>query len=88
MTMIEMLAAYGIFIVSGAITMMFIIYIPAVQIVRRVEPNHPLMWPFATVFGGVGMFILFLLSGPMMLFVLARRDTFLENFIKGLLNDS
>jgi len=88
MTLNEILIAYLLFVLSGAVTMMLIIYFPAIKIIAQLAPNHPLMWPFATVFGGVGMFILFLLSGPMMLFVLARRDTFLENFIKGLLNDN
>ena len=87
MTMIEMLAAYGIFAVSGAITMIFIIYLPAVQIVRKLEPNHPLLNPIGCWAGGVIMFVIFLLSGPMMLLILARRDSFLENFIRGLLND-
>ena len=44
MTITEMLAAYGIFAVSGAITMIFIIYLPAIQIVRRLNPQHPLLW--------------------------------------------
>jgi len=87
MTITEMLAAYGIFAVSGAITMIFIIYLPAIQIVRKLEPNHPLLWPSATVIGGVIMFIIFLLSGPMMLLILARRDSFLESFLRGLIND-
>lgn len=82
-----MLAAYGIFAVSGAITMIFIIYLPAVQIVRKLEPNHPLLNPMATVIGGVIMFIIFLLSGPMMLLILVRRDSFLNSFLKGLIND-
>ena len=88
MTITEMLAAYGIFAVSGAITMIFIIYLPAIQIVRQIEPNHPLLWPIATVGGGMIMFIIFLLSGPMMLLILARRDSFLNSFLKGLLNDN
>ena len=88
MTITEMLAAYGIFAVSGAITMIFIIYIPAIQIVRKIEPNHPLLWPIATVGGGMIMFIIFLLSGPVMLLILARRDSFLNSFLKGLLNDN
>ena len=69
------------------VTMIWIIYVPAVQIIRRLQPEHPLLWPTATLLGGFIMFVIFLLSGPMMLFVLARRDSFLQNFLKGLLNN-
>ena len=87
MTLNEILIAYLLFVLSGAVTMMLIIYFPATKIIAQLEPNHPILHPLGYGAGAVIMFIIFLLSGPMMLLVLARRDSFLENFIRGLMND-
>ena len=87
MTLNEILIAYLLFVLSGAVTMMLIIYFPAIKIIAQLAPNHPIVSPFGYTAGAVIMFVIFLLSGPMMLLILARRDSFLENFIRGLLND-
>ena len=87
MTLNEILIAYLLFALSGAVTMMLIIFFPAIKIVAQLQPNHPIVSPFGYTAGAVIMFVIFLLSGPMMLLILARRDSFLENFIRGLLND-
>ena len=87
MTLNEILIAYLLFVLSGAVTMMLIIYFPAIKIIAQLKPNHPIVSPFGYTAGAVIMFVIFLLSGPMMLLILARRDSFLENFIRGLLND-
>ena len=87
MTLNEILIAYLLFALSGAVTMMLIIFFPAIRIIAQLEPNHPILHPMGYGAGAVIMFVIFLLSGPMMLLILARRDSFLENFIRGLLND-
>ena len=87
MTLNEILIAYLLFALSGAVTMMLIIYFPAIRIIAQLEPTHPILHPMGYGAGAVIMFVIFLLSGPMMLIILARRDSFLENFIRGLLND-
>lgn len=87
MTLNEILIAYLLFVLSGAVTMMMIIFFPAIKIIAQLEPNHPILHPLGYGAGAVIMFVIFLLSGPMMLIILARRDSFLENFIRGLMND-
>ena len=87
MTLNEILIAYLLFALSGAVTMMLIIFFPAIKIIAQLEPNHPILNPLGYSAGAVIMFVIFLLSGPMMLLVLARRDSFLESFIRGLMND-
>ena len=87
MTLNEILTIYLLFVLSGAVTMMLIIFFPALKIIAQLEPNHPILHPLGYGAGAVIMFVIFLLSGPMMLIILARRDSFLENFIRGLLND-
>ena len=87
MTLNEILTIYLLFVLSGAVTMMLIIFFPALKIIAQLEPNHPILHPLGYGAGAVIMFVIFLLSGPMMLFVLARRDSFLQNFLKGLLNN-
>ena len=87
MTLNEILTIYLLFVLSGAVTMMLIIFFPALKIIAQLEPNHPILHPLGYGAGAVIMFVIFLLSGPMMLLILARRDSFLENFIRGLLND-
>ena len=87
MTLNEILTIYLLFVLSGAVTMMLIIFFPALKIIAQLEPNHPILHPLGYGAGAVIMFVIFLLSGPMMLLILARRDYFLENFIRGLMND-
>ena len=87
MTLNEILIAYLLFVLSGAVTMMLIIFFPALKIIAQLAPNHPILHPMGYGAGAVIMFIIFLLSGPMMLIILARRDSFLESFIRGLMND-
>ena len=87
MTLNDILIAYLLFVLSGAVTMMLIIFFPAIKIVAQLEPNHPILHPMGYGAGAVIMFVIFLLRGPMMLLIFARRASFLENFIRGLLND-
>ena len=86
MTLDEFMIFYLAFAMSGAVVMVIAIFLPAMKMVEELEPWHPILHPIpASVAAGV-MYILFFLSGPMMLMVLANRESFLKHFVEGLLN--
>ena len=45
MTLNELLIAYLLFALSGAVTMIFIIFLPSIKIIAHLEPNHPILHP-------------------------------------------
>ena len=53
MTLNEILIAYLLFVLSGAVTMMLIIYFPAIKIIAQLEPNHPILHPLGYGAGAV-----------------------------------
>jgi hypothetical protein len=87
MTIEELMVGYLLIAIAGGVTLVWSIFVPAIQIVKQLDPRNPVLIPFATLLSGILIFILFVLSGPVMVFILARKDSFLENFVKGLLNN-
>ena len=86
MTLDEFMILYLAFAMSGAVVMIITIFLPAMKMVEEIEPWNPLLHPItASVAAGI-MYILFFLSGPLMVMVMFRRESFLEHFVEGLLN--
>lgn len=87
MTLDEFMILYLAFALSGAVVMIITIFLPAMKMVGEIEPWNPLLHPVPAGLAAGVMYILFFLSGPLMIMILLRRESFLEHFVEGILNN-
>ena len=84
MTLDQLVFYYILFSLSGSIVVMFQIFLPAVQIVRLYDPNHPIGHPVGMALAGGSFMAFSAVTGPLQLLTLYYKDTFIRYFVEGL----
>ena len=82
----DYLTIYIILTCAGAVTCLWRIYMPAMELVVMVEKHHMVAGSiYGTFIAGMVFFLMCIVLGPLMLFMLSRQRGFVKGFARGML---
>ncbi len=82
----DYLTIYFILTFAGALTCLWRVFLPAMELVSMVEKHHIVAGSiYGTFIAGVTFFLTCVVVGPLMLFMLSRQRGFIKGFARGML---
>ena len=82
----DFFTVYFILTFAGALTCLWKIFLPAMELVTMVEKHHVVAGSiYGTFIAGITFFIGCMIMGPLMLFMLGRQRGFIKGFARGML---
>lgn len=87
MTIIEYMYFYIVFSLSGSVVVMLQVFYPSTEMVRALDPFHPILHPVAMVMSGMAFMALSAMTGPLQFMVLHHKEVFINAFVEGLLGE-
>ena len=84
----DYLTIYFILTCAGAITCLWRIYMPAMELVSMVEKHHTIAGSiYGTFIAGMVYFLMCIVLGPLMIFMLSKQRIFIKGFARGMLEN-
>ena len=82
----DFFTVYFILTFAGALTCLWKIFLPAMELVSMVEKHHVVAGSiYGTFIAGVTFFLVCTVVGPLMLLMLSRQRGFIKGFARGML---
>ena len=82
----DFFTVYIIITLAGATTCLWRIFMPAMELVTMVEKHHMVAGSiYGTFIAGMVFFLMCIILGPLMLFMLSRQRGFIKGFARGML---
>ena len=82
----DYLTIYFILTLAGAVTCVWRIYMPAMELVSMVEKHHTVAGSiYGTFIAGMVFFLMCTVLGPLMIFMLSKQRGFIKGFARGML---
>ena len=82
----DYLTVYFILIFAGALTCLWKIFLPAMELVTMVEKHHVVAGSiYGTFIAGMVFFLMCTVLGPLMIYMLSKQRGFIKGFARGML---
>ena len=82
----DFFTVYFILTFAGALTCLWKIFLPAMELVSMVEKHHIVAGSiYGTFIAGMVFFLMCTVLGPLMIFMLSRQRGFIKGFARGML---
>jgi ABC-type sulfate transport system permease component len=83
------LIVYFIIVFIGALVTLWQVFLPAMELVVMVEKHHAVAASiYGTFIAGVTFFLICMLLGPLMLYILGKQRAFIKGFARGMLENN
>ena len=82
----DYLTIYFIFTFAGAVTCLWRIFLPAMELVTMVDKHHAVAGSiYGTFIAGIVFYLMCIILGPFMIYMLSKEKPFIKGFAKGML---
>lgn len=83
------LIVYFIIVFIVALVTLWQVFLPAMELVVMVEKHHVVAASiYGTFISGVAFFLICMLLGPLMLYILGKQRAFIKGFARGMLENN